>query len=199
MTTTTPTTTSPALWAGVAAGPLFVVITLAQVLTRDGFDLSRHPASLLSLGSLGFVQIANFVVTGLMYITAAYAIRAATVLATSVAAVGVGLIIGGVFIPDPSLGFPAGAPDGVPDTLSVHAMLHGVGFAVAFIAILVANVVFAHLTRRGTYAATGIAAVAIAGAAIATGVGYLFLLAAAVGLGSLSVLLFDMGTERAVR
>ena len=43
----------------------------------------------------------------------------------------------------------------------------------------------------------GIAAVVIAGTAIGTGVGYLFVLAAAVGLGSLSVLLFDLGTYRA--
>ncbi|HEY5857967.1 MAG TPA: DUF998 domain-containing protein [Aldersonia sp.] len=199
MITTTPATTSRLLWAGVAAGPLFLVVTLAQAFTRDGFDLSRHPASLLSLGDLGFVQIANFVVTGLLYVVASFAIREASALAVSVAAVGVGMIVAGVFTADPSLGFPPGAPDGVPDTLSTHAMLHGVGFAVAFVAILVANVLFARKTGRRRYVVTGIAAVAIAGAAIATGVGYLFVLAAAVGLGSLSVLLYEGRTDLALR
>jgi hypothetical protein len=37
----------------------------------DGFDLSRHPISLLSLGSLGWIQIANFVVTGGLYVACA--------------------------------------------------------------------------------------------------------------------------------
>lgn len=199
MSTTTPTTTSRLLWAGVAAGPLFLVVTLAQVSTRDGFDLSRHPASLLSLGDLGFVQIANFVVTGVLYVVAAFAIREATALAVSIAAVGVGMIVAGVFTADPSLGFPPGAPDGVPDTLSTHAALHGVGFAVAFVAILAANLLFARTTGERKHVVMGIAAVVIAGTAIGTGVGYLFVLAAAVGLGSLSVLLFDLGTYRAVR
>ena len=191
MITTTPTTTSRLLWAGIAAGPLFLVVTLAQALTRDGFDLSRHPASLLSLGELGYVQIANFVVSGLMYIVAARTIREATALAVSVASAGVGMIVAGVFTADPSLGFPAGAPDGVPETLSMHAALHGVGFAVAFVAIFVANLLFARSGGGRRYVLAGIAAIVIAGAAIATGVGYLFVLAAAVGLGSLSALLFE--------
>lgn len=47
----------------------------AQVLTRDGFDLSRHPLSELSLGDLGWVQIANFVPTGLLAISFALGAR----------------------------------------------------------------------------------------------------------------------------
>ena len=39
------------LACGIVAGPLFLVVALVQALTRDGFDLSRHPISLLSLGS----------------------------------------------------------------------------------------------------------------------------------------------------
>jgi hypothetical protein len=51
---------------GVLAGPLYVGVSLAQALTRDGFELTRHAWSLLSNGSLGWLQIANFLVTGLM-------------------------------------------------------------------------------------------------------------------------------------
>ena len=51
------------LGCGIIAGPLFVVASLAQAFTRTGFDLGRHPISLLSLGSLGWVHVANFVVS----------------------------------------------------------------------------------------------------------------------------------------
>ena len=57
---------------GIVAGPFYVVVSLAQALTRDGFDLTRHQWSLLENGDLGWVQVANFVLTGLMVV--AYAV-----------------------------------------------------------------------------------------------------------------------------
>jgi hypothetical protein len=36
------------LACGVVAGPLFVAVALLQVLTRQGFDLTRHRISLLA-------------------------------------------------------------------------------------------------------------------------------------------------------
>src|SRR5215204_2504558 len=33
---------------------------------------------------------------------------------------GVGLVIGGLFVPDPALGYPVGTPDEVPDSISWH-------------------------------------------------------------------------------
>ena len=44
------------LLCGAAAGPIFTAVVLVQVLTRDGFDLSHQPLSLLSLGVLGLSQ-----------------------------------------------------------------------------------------------------------------------------------------------
>lgn len=52
---------------GMAAGPLFVVIGLAQAFTRDGFDLRRDTLSLLSNGDLGWIQVLNFILSGLHY------------------------------------------------------------------------------------------------------------------------------------
>ena len=49
------------LAAGIAAGTLILTVSLTQVFTRQGFDLSRHPLSLLRLGDFGWIQIANFV------------------------------------------------------------------------------------------------------------------------------------------
>jgi hypothetical protein len=38
---------------------LYIAVVLIQALTRDGFDLTRHPARLLSNGDVGWVQITS--------------------------------------------------------------------------------------------------------------------------------------------
>ncbi len=63
------------LACGVVAGPLYVVVGLIQALTRDGFELGRHPLSLLSNGDLGWIQIINFLVTGLLTVACAVGMR----------------------------------------------------------------------------------------------------------------------------
>src|SRR5579864_2811556 len=111
---------------GVLAGPLYVAVAIGQSLTRPGFDLTRDDASLLSNGSLGWIQIANFAVTGLMVIACAVGIHRAldggrgTWGARALAVYGVGLILAGVFVADPMNGFPAGAPVGRPESISGH-------------------------------------------------------------------------------
>ena len=52
------------LTCAAVAAPLWAAVSLAQAATRAGFDLTRHPLSALSNGSLGWLQIANFVVAG---------------------------------------------------------------------------------------------------------------------------------------
>ena len=56
------------LAAGLLAGPLFVATATLQILTRDGFDLRRHPISLLSVGEQGWLQVTNFIVAGVLSI-----------------------------------------------------------------------------------------------------------------------------------
>jgi hypothetical protein len=51
------TRTAQLLACGIVAGPLFLAVALIQAFTRDGYDLSRHPISLLTLGELGWIQI----------------------------------------------------------------------------------------------------------------------------------------------
>ena len=67
-TTCTPAdrVTKSLLGYGIIAGPLYVVVALTQALTRQGFDLGLHQWSLLANGAQGWIQITNFVVTGLM-------------------------------------------------------------------------------------------------------------------------------------
>ena len=159
------------LACGIVAGPLFLTVALLQALTRQGFDLARHPISLLSLGELGWVQTANFVVTGLLYVACAVGMRqvlgrgrGGTWGPRLVGALGVGLIMSGVFVADPGAGFPPGAPAGAPEQLSWHSILHDLGHVLAFLSLIVACFVlarrFAALGQRGwvTYClATGVA------------------------------------------
>lgn len=62
---------------GVLAGPVYVGVSLAQALTRDGFDLTRHSWSLLADGASGWIQTANLVAAGLMVLAAAVRVRRA--------------------------------------------------------------------------------------------------------------------------
>jgi Protein of unknown function (DUF998) len=148
------------LTGGAVAGPLFIVTGLLQAFTRDGFDLRRHPLSLLSDGDLGWVQIANFVVTGLLFIGAAVGMRrvmhpgrGGTWGPLLVGVVGVGLVAAGVFVADPADGFPPGTPPGRPDTLSWHGVLHFLVAGVAYLSLIAASFVFARrftaLGQRG--------------------------------------------------
>ncbi|RZU73612.1 uncharacterized protein DUF998 [Micromonospora kangleipakensis] len=143
------------LAAGIATGPLFGVVATAQVLTRDGFDLSRQPLSLLALGEHGWIQVANFVLTGLLALAGAAGLRRAlrgTVAGkwgpALVAVFGVGLVVAGAMPSDPSMGWPAGAPEGSPDSLSWHAVGHGVGAMLAFGSLTIACLVFARRYLR---------------------------------------------------
>jgi hypothetical protein len=134
---------------GVIAGPLYVAVSLAQTLTRDGFDLTRHQWSLLCNGALGWIQITNFLVTGLMVGAFAVGLRRAlrpgpggTWAPRLVGAYGAGLVCAGVFRADPALGFPPGTPDGV-GTVSWHGILHFVAAGIGFTALIVACFVVA--------------------------------------------------------
>jgi Protein of unknown function (DUF998) len=154
---TTPTITRALLVCGVVAGPLYVVVALLQVLFRDGFDLGRHPLSLLSLGELGWIQITNFIVGGLLAVGFAVGLRrvlppgrGGTWAPLLVGGYGLGLIAGGVFIADPALGFPPGTPDGIPDQFSWHGTLHAFAPPLASLCLIAACFV---LARR--FAASG--------------------------------------------
>jgi hypothetical membrane protein len=156
--TPAPRTARSLLGYGVVAGPLYVVVSLAQALTRDGFDLSRHAWSLLGNGGLGWIQIANFIVAGLMVVAAAVGLRRAlaggrgrTWAPILVAGYGVSLVGAGVFRADPAQGFPAGTPE--TTVVSWHGVLHlmigGVGFLCLIVACFVLGSRFARDGHRG--------------------------------------------------
>lgn len=150
--------TKSLLGYGILAGPLYVTAALAQAATRDGFDIREHAWSLLSNGSLGWIQITNFVLTGLMVI--AFAIGLSRALATGrgskwaprlISVYGLSMIGAGIFRADPGAGFPVGAPP--TTTISWHGMLHfmigGVGFLCVTVACLILGSRYARAGERG--------------------------------------------------
>jgi hypothetical protein len=124
----------------LVAGPFYLAVGLAQALLRDGFDLMRHPLSVLANGPGGWVQTANFVLTGLMVIGAAVGFR--RVLAPKSRAVswslglfGVSMLVAAVFPADPVDGFPVGTPEGPPTSISTGGFVHFVAGTLGFTAL----------------------------------------------------------------
>jgi hypothetical membrane protein len=134
------------LLAGVVATPLFFVVGLGQAFTRPGFDLSRHYLSQLSAGEYGWLQMANFIISGVLYVVCAVAMartlsgRGATWGPRLIGLFGVGLLCAGLFSADPANGYPAGAAD---SQLTWHGMAHGFAALGAGLALTAALLVFA--------------------------------------------------------
>jgi len=173
---------------GVVAGPFCIVFGLILALTRDGFDLTRHSLSLLSLGEGGWLQILNFALTGIMVIVAGWGLlRAPTDRSrgTGIAVIiaGAALVLAGVFRPDPVSDFPPAAEA----TATTGGILHLVMGAAQFIGLTVATLIlagtFARRGERGRAALSRILGVVVvvaflAGAALSAspiGVGLLWL------------------------
>jgi hypothetical protein len=195
-TSAAPSTTSTRLLlgAGVIAGPIFVVTAGVQAATRHGFSLSHQPLSMLSLGDLGWIQITNFVLAGLLSL--AFSVGAKRRLATGpghawapplLAVFGIGLLIGGAFVPDAALGYPPGTPDDYPTSLSTHSLLHAIAPPLAFLALVAACLVVAHrFTAENRHAAaitTRVVAVGCLVLGIPVGPGFSWRLFLGVALG----------------
>ncbi|GIP39312.1 hypothetical protein J31TS4_25920 [Paenibacillus sp. J31TS4] len=191
------------LAGGVAVAPLFYGISLAQ-FTREGFDIRRHAISTLTLGDWGWIQSLNFIVTGLLAILAAIGFR--TVLRGGkggawgpwlIGLFGLGMLLAGLFRPDPGLSFPPGAPDGPPASMSGHAAIHMAAFCLAFFSLVAASLVlarrFAAQGERGwsRYCiGSGLAAMVLilAGMGMGTWVGVLMGIAGLIAFGWVSLL-----------
>lgn len=142
------------LTCGAVAGPLYVTVSLAQALTRDGFDLTRHQWSLLLNGSLGWVQVLNFVCSGLLILGYALGLRRATTHVAGkrlapglIAAFGVSMVVAGLFKADPALGFPVGTPATATE-VSTAGMVHFAAAGIGFLAVAVACFVLARRYAR---------------------------------------------------
>jgi hypothetical protein len=154
------------LVGGLLAGPLFTAAWIVEGAARAGYDPLRHPISSLSIGDLGWTQMANFVLTGaLMLAFAAGVWRAVRPLGGStwgpllLGACGVGLLGAAAFVTDPISGYPPGTP-AVARQPTVHGTLHQLFSAFLFLGLPAACIVFARRFagwRRQGWAAYSVA------------------------------------------
>jgi hypothetical protein len=147
------------LACGAVAGPIYVMVTLVQALTREGFDLRQHRFTWLTTGDLGWIHQLNMVLVGVL--TVLFAIGMSRVLGTGRGAVwgplllglfGVAYIIGGVLRADPVAGFPPGTTPEMVRTTWQGAVQNASRSASSILLIatsLVIAVWFATQGRRG--------------------------------------------------
>jgi hypothetical protein len=173
------------LRCGAVAGPVYLAIGLAQIIFRQGFDVRRHALSLLSNGPAGWIQVANFLVGGVLVVAGAIGTRrllsgrrAGGWGSVLLGLYGIGLVGAGLFSADPGRGFPPGAPE--VTTMTSAGLLHFVFGGVGFYALIGACFVFA---RR--FAAEGLRGWALY--SLLTGAGF-FCAFAAIASGSTAVL-----------
>jgi hypothetical protein len=120
-----------AAWAGMIGSALFVIIFTLEGGLRPGYDPLAMYVSELSLGPRGWLQIANFVVTGTLLLAFARgagaefrsgkASRAGPIL---LAVIGAGYLASGLLVMDPT--------DTPREALSWHGLLHGIFGALVF-------------------------------------------------------------------
>lgn len=155
MTTTSPIGNSVAgmknklLYAGIIGPLLFIVVFLIEGFTRPGYSQWRHYVSQLATGPGGWVQVANFLVCGLLVLFFVVGLRRATGSIAAPILLGlfaVGLLVAGVFSTDPALGYPPGAAQ----VHTPHGMIHGfAGLACFSLLPATAFVMAAWFARNG--------------------------------------------------
>ena len=116
-----------------------------------GFDLWRLWVSHLSLGSDGWINVVNLVLYGLLLCCFAIGLRRTVRSGTGsrwgprlIALYGIVLIAAGLFVPDPSLGYPPGMQVGAP---TWHGRLHDIAGPLAFASSTAACLVLARRFR----------------------------------------------------
>lgn len=131
---------------------LFTVVILLDGATRPGYAPLHHFASELSLGERGWIQITNFIATGLLTLGFAAGLRralpsgrgsAAAPLLTAV--FGLCLIVAGVFSTDPLYGYPAGSN---ASRHTVHGLIHDANAVPCFAALAALQFVLASRFAR---------------------------------------------------
>jgi hypothetical protein len=162
------------LSCGLAAGPVFVTAFLIQGAIREGYRPSRHPVSSLALGPRGWVQAANFAVTGTLILADGAGLWRAREPALSsravpalIGAAGAGLIGSAVFATDPVSGYPPGTPD-APIAPSRTGVVHNLAAVPVFVGLPAAAFICAWQSARTRQRGFGLYSAATATAMLAT-------------------------------
>ena len=136
-----------AFWAGMIAPALFVAVFSIEGWLRPGYNALSTYVSALSLGPRGWIQIANFLVFGLLFFVFTRAVasefqsgkasRGGVTLLTIIAAC---YFLSGPFVMD---------PDGTPlSQVTIHGTVHGILGAIAFLLMPISC--FVYLRRFST-------------------------------------------------
>jgi hypothetical protein len=123
------------------AGPLFVSVFVIEGARRPDYDPLRHSVSSLSLGRRGWVQVANFAATGMLYVAGAAGLGRSPdedgcgrLGSVALGAAGLGLLGSAVFQTDPVNGYPPGTPDAPCNPTATGAM-HNVAALPIFLGV----------------------------------------------------------------
>lgn len=134
------------LACGVIGPPLFVLVFLIEGATRPGYNPWRNWVSELSLGELGWMQIANFIVFGLLALGFAIGLRQVLRIGRGslwgpilVAAFGLCLILAGIFVTNSNGSYPPGAPR----SSSLSGTIHDIAGPGVFVSVTAACFVLA--------------------------------------------------------
>ena len=136
---------------------LFLAVILVQGAFRPGYDAINRWGSELSNGDWGWVQIANFLITGLLTIAFAVGVRqslndgpGSQAIPWLTGILGAGLIVAGVFATDPDPGFPLGSTP--PAEPTIHSWIHNLNLFPTWAALTAAILCTAYratLRREG--------------------------------------------------
>lgn len=123
------------LLAGVVGPLVFIVVFLFEGAARPGYSAWRHYVSQLATGDFGWMQVINFLICGTLVLAFAIGLRQ-TIKGTRGSIVGplllglfaIALLVAGVFVTDPALGYPVGSPQ----VHTTHGLIHGLAGLAAF-------------------------------------------------------------------
>lgn len=140
------TVTQTLLLIGAGAAVVFFAVFLVEGARRQGYNPIYHTVSELELGERGWIQRANFLLMGCGVFAFAVGVQRTldSILSAMLLVIfGFGLIVAGVFAPDPVRGYPPGAPTDREADLTWQAKIHDASGPVMFIALLGACLVLA--------------------------------------------------------
>jgi hypothetical protein len=142
------------LGCGAGAGPVFLGTALAEGASRPSYRPLRHPVSSLALGERGWLQTANFSVTGLLMLGGALGLSRTSrpagrtrVGPALIGAAGFGLLGSAAFVTDPVSGYPPGTPDALTER-TTPGVLHDLFAVPTFLGFPAAEAVYAGAFRR---------------------------------------------------
>jgi hypothetical protein len=103
---------------GALCAPVFIIAFMIQGFAREHYSWLRYSISALSIGPHGWMQIANFIVSGSLIVLLAIGLRLSLKPGSrgsvfgpiAVAIAGIGLIGAGIFVTDPVFGYPPDQP-----------------------------------------------------------------------------------------